>query len=78
MPVLYLTEQGSALKKVGETLVVEKDGTRLAELECHRLEAVLIFGNVQITTQAMAALLQHGIETAFLHFHEVYLSLLDP
>jgi len=66
VPVLYLTEQGSVLRKQGRTLLVEKDGSQLAELELHRVEAVMIFGNVQVTTQALRALLDGGVETAFL------------
>ncbi len=66
MPVLYVTEQGAMLQKRGQTLVVTKDGVPLAEVECHRLDAVLIFGIAQITTQAMELLLAEGIEAAFL------------
>lgn len=66
MPVLYLSEQGSTLRRSGRTLLVEGDGARLAEIELHRLDAVMIFGNVQVSTQALRALLDTGIETAFL------------
>lgn len=64
MPNLYLTEQGSVLRKKGGRLVVEKDGAALLDVECHRIGSVLVFGNVQVTTQAVQEMLGHGIEMA--------------
>ena len=66
MANLYLTEQGSVLRKKGERLIVEKDEEVLLDVECHKIDAVLIFGNVQFTTQAVHELFQHGIELAIL------------
>jgi CRISPR-associated protein Cas1 len=63
---LYLTEQGSVLHKAGERLVVEKNHQILLEVPCLKLDAILIFGNVQVTTQALGELLDHGIELALL------------
>jgi group II intron reverse transcriptase/maturase len=57
MAYLYLIEQGSVLRKIGNRLVVEKDGMILLDTPYHKLEAVLLFGNVQVTTQALAELL---------------------
>lgn len=66
MATLYVTEQGAVLRKTGERLVVEKDRTVLLEVPCRKLDAVLIYGNVQVTTQALAELLEHGVELALL------------
>jgi CRISPR-associated protein Cas1 len=66
MPVLYLTEQGSIVRKTSDRLIVEKDHEVLLEVPCLKLDTVLIFGNVQVTTQALAEMLDHGIELAFL------------
>jgi len=66
MAVLYLTEQGAIVRKTGDRLIVEKDHETLAEIPCEKLESILIFGNVQVTTPALAELLDHGIELAFL------------
>ena len=66
MPTLYLTEQGSSLHKKGETLIIEKDGALILEVECHRIDTVLIFGNVQVTTQALIEIMEKGIELALL------------
>lgn len=66
MATLYLTEQGSKLGKTSRRLVVEKDNKMLLEVPEFKVDRVLIYGNVQITTQAIAFLLGNGIETSFL------------
>lgn len=66
MATLYLTEQGSTLRKEQNRLVVERDGTSLAEIHEFKVERVVVFGNVQITTQAASFLLDRGIDTAFM------------
>lgn len=66
MANLYLTEQGSVLRKTGDRLVVQKDDEVLLDVQCSKIDAVLIFGNVQFTTQAVHELFEHGIEMALL------------
>ncbi len=66
MANLYLTEQGSILRKTGDRLVVQKDDEVLLDVQCSKVDAVLIFGNVQFTTQAVHELFEHGIEMALL------------
>src|SRR3954469_7340359 len=69
MAVLYLTEQGSIVRKTSDRLIVEKDHEVLLEVPCLKLDTVLIYGNVQVTSQALAELLDHGIELALLSRH---------
>jgi len=78
MATIYLTEQGSKLSKTSKRLVIEKDGQTLLEIPEFKVERVLIFGNVQITTQAMAFLLDHGIEVSFLSLYGKYRGRLSP
>ncbi|MCW5968916.1 MAG: CRISPR-associated endonuclease Cas1 [Blastocatellales bacterium] len=66
MTTLYITEQGSTLRREQNRLVVELDGRELVSIHDFKLERVIVFGNVQVTTQAMSLLLDRGIETAFL------------
>lgn len=40
---------------------MEKDDEVLLDLPYHKLETVLLFGNVQVTTQALAELLEKGV-----------------
>lgn len=64
MTFLYLTEQGAVLKKTGQRLIVEKDDQKLLDIPAAKVEGVMIFGNVQFTTQAVQLLLRQRVELA--------------
>jgi len=64
MATLYLTEQGSVIRKTSDRLVVTKKREVLAEIPCEKLETIFLYGAVQVTTQALAELLDNGIELA--------------
>jgi CRISP-associated protein Cas1 len=66
MTALYLTEQGSKLRKTSQRLVVEKGGTTLLEVPASGIDRVLIFGGVQLSTQVISFLLESGIDVSFL------------
>ncbi len=61
MPYLYLTQPGAVLRKSGDRFLVDHDGGIILDIPYHRLEHILIFGNIQITSQAMAEALDHDI-----------------
>jgi len=63
---LYLTEQGCVIRKTGKRLIVEKEGQELLEIECFKLDTLFLFGNIQVTTQALTQMLANNIELAFL------------
>ncbi len=65
MPVVYVREQGSIIRKRGGRLLVEKDGTTLREIPVRQIDAIAVFGNVQVTTQAMSEALERGVPFAF-------------
>lgn len=65
MSFLYLTEQGSVLRKSGDRLIVEAEQRVILDLPYHKLEAVLIFGNVQITSAAVGEMLDKGVRLSF-------------
>ncbi|MGI6456357.1 MAG: CRISPR-associated endonuclease Cas1 [bacterium] len=69
MGTLYLTEQNSYLRRTSQRLVVELNGETLAEIPAIKVERVLVFGNVQISTQALHLLLNQGIDTSLLSYH---------
>lgn len=66
MAPLYVVEQGAVVQKEGERVVVRKDGQLLLSVPVFKLDAVVVFGGVQLTTQAMALLLANGVEVAFM------------
>ncbi|MEW6296010.1 MAG: CRISPR-associated endonuclease Cas1 [Candidatus Diapherotrites archaeon] len=64
MAYLYLTEQGSVLAKTGERLVVSKDDAVLLDVPVSKLQGVLVFGHVHLTTPALQLCLGHNVELA--------------
>jgi CRISPR-associated protein Cas1 len=65
MPVLYLTEQGATLRKDSGTFLVTKDQKVLQKVPASKVEQVVIFGNVNITTPVIHYLLSEGIDCVF-------------
>lgn len=50
---LYLMEQGSVLSKEDERLIVSKDDKVLREIPAIKVDQIVVFGNVRITTPAL-------------------------
>jgi len=65
MPVLYLTEQGATLRKEGDLFIISKNGQTLQEIPAIKVEQLIIFGNVSLTTPVIHYLLKQGIDCVF-------------
>ncbi len=78
MAFLYITEQGAVLRKKGQRMVVEKDGSVLSDVPASKVKGVLIFGNVQVTTQTIHLALALEIELALFSYHGRLLGQLTP
>jgi CRISPR-associated protein Cas1 len=63
---LYVVEQGAVVQKEGERIAVRKDGQLLLTVPVFKLDSVVVFGGVQLTTQALGLLLANGIEVSFM------------
>lgn len=62
---LYVQEQGAKITLSGEELIIKsKKGDARARLP--NVSQVSVFGNVQITTQALRAVLERGVSVSFL------------
>lgn len=72
MSTLYLVEQGAALHCDGERLIVSSGEEVLQRLPLARLEDVVVFGNVGITTPALKRLLDASTTVTFLTVHGRY------
>lgn len=66
MSALYVTEQGALIRRTGERLLVTKNGEVLQDVQIVHVEQVVVMGNIQLTTPAMALLLQKEIDVVFL------------
>lgn len=65
MPVLYLAEQGATIKKKGDTFFVTRNDQELQTIPASKVEQVVIFGNVNITTPVIHYLLSEGKDCVF-------------
>jgi CRISP-associated protein Cas1 len=74
---LYLQEQGSLMRKDGERFSIEKDGGVINEVIVRRIEQVVVFGNVALTTPVMQYCLQNEIPVTFLSQYGKYFGRLE-
>lgn len=65
MPTLYITEQGTLLRRQGQRLIIQKGEETLLDVPIHEIDSVLVFGRVGLTTPVIDLLLENEIETAF-------------
>ena len=66
MQSLYISTQGCYLSLKKETLILKKNDEIIVKSQLPLLENILIFGNTQVTTQALKACLQRQIPIAYL------------
>ena len=58
---VYVTTEGAALHKDGETLVAEVDGAEKTRVPLHMLASVVAFGPVQVTPALIATCAERGV-----------------
>ena len=58
---VYVTTEGCSLRKDGENLVAEQDGTERARVPLHMLGSVVVFGAIYVSPALMGALAGAGI-----------------
>lgn len=63
---LYVQAQGSTINKRGERLIITARDQPPVEVRLMEVSHLALFGNVQVTTQTMHALLEHDIPVAYL------------
>jgi len=64
--VVYVTEQGATIRRAGGRLLVTKESEVLLAVPISSIANVVIFGQAQVTTQAVHGLLDVGADVAFL------------
>jgi CRISP-associated protein Cas1 len=76
--VLYLNEPGSRVGKRGEHLTVTKDGKETARVPMHAVRQVCVFGNVQVSTQALQTLVENDIPVVLLTGYGKFIGAVQP
>ena len=62
---IYVTEQGARLCRRDSLVAVELEGAVVDRWPVDEVSRVLVFGNVQVTTQLLSLLMREGIQVAF-------------
>lgn len=75
---VYICEPGAVVARRGRRLLVQKDSQTLLEIPLRETAAVLLFGPVQVTTQALALLFHQRIPLALLSRHGQLRGRLSP
>ena len=75
---LYVIEQGTVVRRASGRIVVTKEDTKLMEIPVIKLQGILLYGNIQITTQCIRSLLEEGIWVSFLSRSGSYKGRLQP
>ena len=68
MTVMYINKQGSLLKYSNKNLIVEYQGQKLEKIPLMYINKVLVFGNIQVTSQTLSMLLENGIDLSFFSY----------
>lgn len=76
--VLYVQEPGSHVGKRSEHLVVRKDGHEVTRVPMHAIRQLVIFGNVQVSTQALETLAANDIPVAYLTGYGRFIGTFAP
>lgn len=78
MAVLYVTEQGSTVNLSAGRIVIRKGDEMIQDLPVFKLEQIVVYGNVHLTTPVVAHCLRQGVEVAFLGSGGKYRGRLQP
>jgi CRISPR-associated protein Cas1 len=76
--VLYLQEPGSHVGKRSEHLVVRKDGDEIQRVPIASTRQVVVFGNVQVSTQALECLATLEVPVVYMTGHGRFIAALQP
>lgn len=77
MRTLYLAEQGTVLSKEGERFILTLKGQTIKEIPSIRVDIILIFGAIQITTPTLQFCLSENIPIIFLSGSGKYYGTLE-
>jgi CRISPR-associated protein Cas1 len=76
--VLYLQEPGSHVGKRSEHLIVRKDGEEIQRVPIAAIRQVVVFGNVQLSTQALECLAGLEVAVVYLTSYGKFVAALMP
>jgi CRISP-associated protein Cas1 len=76
--VLYVQEQGAYVGRRGEHLVVSLKGQETERVPIVAIRQVVVFGNIQVSTQALQTLVEADVPIAFLNMYGKFMATVMP
>ncbi len=76
--VLYVQEQGAYVGRRGEHLVVSLKGKEIERVPIVAIRQVVVFGNIQVSTQALQTLVEADVPLAFLNMYGKFIATVMP
>ncbi|HYH64772.1 MAG TPA: CRISPR-associated endonuclease Cas1 [Urbifossiella sp.] len=76
--VVYVQEPGSYVGKRSEHLVVKKDGHETHRVPMHAVRQVVVFGNVQVSTQCLETLVSNDVPVMYLTGYGRFIGAFQP
>ncbi|SPD72994.1 CRISPR-associated endonuclease Cas1 [uncultured Desulfobacterium sp.] len=76
--IAYVKTQGARIIQEGRHLLVRKGDTIYKTLFTYKLDQILLFGNIEVTHNAMCQIMRNNIDTVFLTRYGRYLGRLAP
>lgn len=78
MPTVFITEKDNTLRKKGERLVVSKFDSKVADIPFIKVNQVVVFSNVTLTTPLIDSFLENDIPLTFLSYNGKFRGKLMP
>lgn len=78
MSYVYITEQGTCISKESHKFIVSKAGQKVFEIPGETLEGLILAGSVQLSSQAVLALLKKDIPVTWISQTGEYYGRLEP
>lgn len=73
MAIVYVREQGTVIHKEYLQMVISKGKNKLRKIPLNCIEQLMVFGNIQITTQLMEYFLRENVEIHFFSYGGYFL-----
>src|SRR5438876_596060 len=75
---LHVVEQGTTLRRSGTRIRITKKDKVLLEVPATKLQGVILYGNIQVSTQCLRNLLEEGVWLSFFSRSGFYKGRLQP
>lgn len=66
MAIIYVTQQGATIRHIAGRIIVRREDKIIQEVPDFKVEQIIIFGNIQLTSSAMTYCFEQGIDVCFL------------